>query len=517
MTSVLAPRGIGLWGQPLNDMSATGSYARLPPDAYNKNSIGQRGGSVRVPLAQVGPSAGTRPGDPMGKQAAALIVSMSPYPLRTLRDGLIGGGRDASAIRVPLAHVTPTEAEVATRITQEAKSETPSSAMPVTLNQAIELLKAAEEGWQGNDVDYEALLADAQRLKAIRAVAKRRPIRDDEQALINSLADKYSGAIETAVSDSSRRQQALIAKQADPSAQGVADADAMRAAIAARFAPHDRAKVAAANQQATAIDRLLGPKLNRIPEKLKKQRDAIVGALAALQGGDPTLPPGDPGAPQSLTSLRAASMAQGAAITALQGGNPLLPPGGPGAPRSLNDIVNAIDALGGNQLLPTSMEDIADAIKSLRGGDPLLPPGDPGAPQSLTSIRNAVEAKSQGNTQTQTMLTNIVERGDQTLAEVQSLRGALSHVKVQTRKGTGGQFAESIPLVDSSSSGSPQQVNMLLSSSSSSSSLSGVPNAVVDPNNLGGVMIGQTTTTTSSPSPGTGKNKKAQQRRVVIS
>jgi hypothetical protein len=248
-------------------MSATGSYERLPPDAYNKNSIGQRGGDVRVPLAQVGPSAGTRPGDPMGKQAAALIVSMSPYPLRTLRDGLVNGGRDASAIRVPLARVTPTEAEIATRISQEAKSETPSSAMPVTLNQAIELLKAAEEGWQGNDVDYEALLADAQRLKAIRAVAKRRPIRDDEQALINSLADKYSGAIETAVSDSSRRQQALIAKQADPSAQGVADADAMRAAIAARFAPHDRAKVAAANQQAAAIDRVLGPRFDALPKE----------------------------------------------------------------------------------------------------------------------------------------------------------------------------------------------------------------------------------------------------------
>lgn len=480
-------------------MSATGSYARLPPDAYNRNSIGQRGGDVRVPLAQVGPSAGTRPGDPMGKQAAALIVSMSPYPLRTLRDGLVNGGRDASAIRVPLAHVTPTEAEIATRITQEAKSETPSSAMPVTLNQAIELLKAAEEGWaeEGkDDAGYAALLADAQRLKAIRAVAKRRPIRDDEQALINSLADKYSGAIETAVSDSSRRQQALIAKQADPSAQGVADADAMRADIAARFTPHDRAKSAAARQQAAAIDRLLGPRFAALPQEVEvlardntrvaasaareaargvvetastAQRDNILTALEALQGGDLTLPPGDPGRPQSITSLRTGTIN---AIKSLTGGVPNAPFGDPRKSQSITSLYAK--------------------LSELQGGNPALPPGDAGRPQSLTSIREALNALPQSadmaatfeplKLQNAQMISEMTTRGTDTLAVLQNLRSDLAGTTVQGR-GSKGQFTKSTTLLPSPS-------------------ISSIPSGVSDPNNIGGFMEpGQTTKTTSSPSP----------------
>ena len=470
MTSILAPQGVGLWGQPLHDMSATGSYARLPPDAYNKNSIGQRGGDVRVPLAQVGPLAGTRPGDPMGKQAAALIVSMSPYPLRTLRDGLIGGGRDASAIRVPLARVTPTEAEIATRISQEAKSETPSSAMPVTLNQAIELLKAAEEGWQGNDVDYEALLADAQRLKAIRAVAKRRPIRDDEQALINSLADKYSGAIETEVSDSSRRQQALIAKQADPSAQGIADANAMRADLTARFAPHDRAKMAAANQQAAAIDRLLGPRFDALPQEAAvlardtaratadAARDASLvtadaARVAAIAARDVTR---DAARTARDVTRDAASAAKSDAIVAAIAAIP------PNAPNQ--GLLPVLQAMVGN------LKTIADDTKTMRAELPtrgeVIPP--------LTTLGQGVG-----------MLATIIGNEDIVL-------------KMSSKEAK---------LAKKASNAQPEMVKMMLGPQSpfktttSSSSSSSIPDAVVDPNDVGGVMIGQTTTTTSSPPP----------------
>jgi hypothetical protein len=406
----------------------------------------------------------------MGKQAAAHIIHTSPYPLRTLRDGLLNGGRDASAIRVPLAHVIPTKAEIAKRITQEAKSETPSSAMPVTLNQAIELLKAAEEGWQGGDDEYAELVADAQRLKAIRAVAKRRPIRDDEQALINELADKYSGAIETAVSDSSRRQQALIAKQADTSAQGVADAAQMRDDIAARFAPHDRAKSAAAKQQAAAIDRLLGPRFE------------------ALQGGDPNLPPGDPGRPQSLTSIRKATK------------------------KSYRKIVDAISEMRGGTLLnPTSLGDITEAIIALQGS--------PAAPSNLADIKTALAALPQGadmadiktalaalpqradmaatfaplQLQNAQMLSEMTTRGTDTLTALKELRGDLELVKVQGR-GDKGQFIKPTTLLPSSgdvtSSSSPPQVS--IRTPSQTTLASSLPDEyiqnLIDASNVGGVI-----------------------------
>jgi hypothetical protein len=507
MTSVLAPQGVGLWGQNLHDMSATGSYARLPPDAYNKNSIGQRGGDVRVPLAQVGPSAGTRPGDPMGKQAAALIVSMSPYPLRTLRDGLIGGGRDASAIRVPLARVTPTEAEIATRIAQEAKSEAPSSAMPVTLNQAIELLKAAEEGWSGDpatDAGYAELVADARRLKDIRAVAKRRPIRDDEQTLINSLADKYSGAIETAVIDSSARQQALIAKRLDTSAQGVADADAMRADLTARFAPHDREKKAAAERQADAINTLLGPRFDALPQEANVlARDTARAAADAAR--DASLVTADAARVAAITArdvtrdaaiaardaarvaaIAARDVTRDAAITARD-----VTRDAASAAKS-DAIVNAIASIPPNApnqgLLPVlqamvgNLKTIADDTKTMRAELPTRGEVMP----SLTTLGQGVG-----------MLGSLI--GD---ADIQLKLSSLS--AKEAKKASNAQ---------------PGVVKMMLGPQSpfktttSSSSSSSVPDAVVDPNDVGGVMIGQTTTTTSSPSPGTGKNRKAKPGR----
>ena len=474
MTSVLAPQGVGLWGQNLHDMSATGSYARLPPDAYNKNSIGQRGGDVRVPLAQVGPSAGTRPGDPMGKQAAALIVSMSPYPLRTLRDGLIGGGRDASAIRVPLARVTPTEAEIATRIAQEAKSEAPSSAMPVTLNQAIELLKAAEEGWSGDpatDAGYAELVADARRLKDIRAVAKRRPIRDDEQTLINSLADKYSGAIETAVIDSSARQQALIAKRLDTSAQGVADADAMRADLTARFAPHDREKKAAAERQADAINTLLGPRFDALPQEANVlARDTARAAADAAR--DASLVTADAARVAAITARDVTRDAASAAKSdAIVNAIASIPPNAPN-----QGLLPVLQAMVGN------LKTIADDTKTMRAELPTRGEVMP----LLTTLGQGVG-----------MLGSLI--GD---ADIQLKLSSLS--AKDAKKASNAQ---------------PEMVKMMLGPQSpfktttSSSSSSSVPDAVVDPNDVGGVMIGQTTTTTSSPSPGTGKNRKAKPGR----
>ena len=233
MTSVLAPQGVGLWGQNLRFTGAVGVAPAIPSDAYNRNSIGQRGGSVVTPVADVvgaGPSSSSR--DPFNKQAATLIIRDEPKP-RTLRDGFSGGEAsfERGGIVTPIARTTLTEPEIKARLGSEGKSSRPASATPISLNDAIAMLRTAEETWPdtstANDDDeehaintgYTELVSDAKRLKIIKGASMRRPITDEEQAVVTQIASKYASALGDLSSDAVGVEAAAAAEDARPANQ----------------------------------------------------------------------------------------------------------------------------------------------------------------------------------------------------------------------------------------------------------------------------------------------------------
>jgi hypothetical protein len=233
MTSVLAPQGVGLWGQNLRFTGAVGVAPAIPSDAYNRNSIGQRGGSVVTPIADVvgaGPSSSSR--DPFNKQAATLIIRDEPKP-RTLRDGFSGGEAsfERGGIVTPIARTTLTEPEIKARLGSEGKSTRPASATPISLNDAIAMLRTAEETWPdtstANDDDeehaintgYTELVSDAKRLKIIKGASMRRPITDEEQTVVTQIASKYASALGELSSDAVGVEAAAAAEDARPANQ----------------------------------------------------------------------------------------------------------------------------------------------------------------------------------------------------------------------------------------------------------------------------------------------------------
>lgn len=233
MTSVLAPQGVGLWGQNLRFTGAVGVAPAIPSDAYNRNSIGQRGGSVVTPVADVvgaGPSSSSR--DPFNKQAATLIIRDEPKP-RTLRDGFSGGEAsfERGGIVTPIARTTLTEPEITARLGSEGKSTRPASATPISLNDAIAMLRTAEETWPdtstANDDDeehaintgYTELVSDAKRLKIIKGASMRRPITDEEQTVVTQIASKYASTLGEQSSDAVGVEAAAAAEDARPANQ----------------------------------------------------------------------------------------------------------------------------------------------------------------------------------------------------------------------------------------------------------------------------------------------------------
>ena len=228
MTSVLAPQGVGLWGQNLRFTGAVGVAPAIPSDAYNRNSIGQRGGSVVTPVADVvgaGPSSSSR--DPFNKQAATLIIRDEPKP-RTLRDGFSGGEAsfERGGIVTPIARTTLTEPEIKARLGSEGKSTRPASATPISLNDAIAMLRTAEETWPASvdgepeiDDGYKELVSDAKRLKIIKGASMRRPITDEEQTAVTQIASKYASALGELSSDAVGVEAAAAAEDARPANQ----------------------------------------------------------------------------------------------------------------------------------------------------------------------------------------------------------------------------------------------------------------------------------------------------------
>ena len=225
MTSILAPQGVGLWGQNLRFTGAVGVAPAIPSDAYNRNSIGQRGGSVVTPIADVvgaGPSSSSR--DPFNKQAATLIIRDEPKP-RTLRDGFSGGEAsfERGGIVTPIARTTLTEPEIKARLGSEGKSTRPASATPISLNDAIAMLRTAEETWPASvdgepeiDDGYKELVSDAKRLKIIKGASMRRPITDEEQTAVTQIASKYASALGELSSDAVGVEAAAAAEDARP-------------------------------------------------------------------------------------------------------------------------------------------------------------------------------------------------------------------------------------------------------------------------------------------------------------
>lgn len=237
MTSVLAPQGVGLWGQNLRFTGAVGVAPTIPSDAYNRNSIGQRGGTVITPVADVvgvtGVARSNASSDPFNKQAAALIIRDEPKP-RTLRDGFVGGEAsfERGGIVTPIARVALTKDEVTARLASEGKSERPVSAKPISLDEAIAMLKAAEETWPGEgdpelDQGYIELVSDAKRLKIIKGATMRRPITDEEQGIVNQIANKYASALGGEASEVVAAERAVAAEEARPANEA---ASALRAA-----------------------------------------------------------------------------------------------------------------------------------------------------------------------------------------------------------------------------------------------------------------------------------------------
>lgn len=234
MTSVLAPQGIGLWGQNLRFTGAVGVAPAIPSTAYNQNSIGQRGGTVVTPIANVtGSTPSNSSRDPFNKQAATLIIRDEPKP-RTLRDGFSGGEAsfERGGIVTPIARTTLTEPEIKARLGAEGKSTRPASATPISLNDAIAMLRTAEETWPSEgdpdrnpdeakalDAGYIELVSDAKRLKIIKGASMRRPITDEEQTIVTQIASKYASALGEQSGEVVGAEAAAAAEDARPAVE----------------------------------------------------------------------------------------------------------------------------------------------------------------------------------------------------------------------------------------------------------------------------------------------------------
>jgi hypothetical protein len=202
MTAVLAPPGVGVWGQPLRP-----NYFKTTTIFRGADAPKTRGGTAHVPMAVAGfqASAGSV-SDPMGKRAAiAITADRGPY--KTLRDAL--HNRDASRdIHTPVADAYMSKEQRAQRIVDEGTTESAAFRTPITVAQAVAILKAAEETFaslddvkaspaeiKANDDSYNVLVADAKKLRLIQGATLRRPINSDEQEFITELAGRYSSVM----------------------------------------------------------------------------------------------------------------------------------------------------------------------------------------------------------------------------------------------------------------------------------------------------------------------------------
>jgi hypothetical protein len=211
-------------------------------------------------------------GDPTQKQAAQerIIRPDDDDP------GLQGSGRNfgrnadpSDAIRVSIPRTTISSAEIADRMATEGRVERPVTAAPVSVDDAITVLKAAEAGWPaGDDAGYAALLADAHRLKLVQAALLRRPMTAEDQGVITAIAQKYGQYVNDAAAESNAAQRAIevaerqrsnaIARGDLPAASRMQDrVNFRRDALAARFAPSSQGRDAA--RSAGAISRALAP------------------------------------------------------------------------------------------------------------------------------------------------------------------------------------------------------------------------------------------------------------------
>jgi hypothetical protein len=297
----LAPRGVGVWGAGLLGNGAVELLPDPEPAKYGHEAIA-RGGSVRVPAARVVPGRGpaVSPTNP-GLQGARVIEI---HHAGTLQPDRLGFGRSRGGIQVPVAQVAVNPEALAARFALEGTMDRPASAIPITVDQAVEVLKAAESGFRGTDAEYADLVADAQRLKLLRAATARRPLSGDERAVMEAIANKYGAALEGAVADSTRSQRILDSSEARAQsavARGLlperirstrAFADRVRSQLSARFAGHDREQARLAASIAAASSAALGPALADIKDAVDAMAasagvsaGAILGELAAARAG----------------------------------------------------------------------------------------------------------------------------------------------------------------------------------------------------------------------------------------
>jgi len=181
MTSILAPSGVGIWGQP-------------------------------------------RPG--RGQDAVAVIQTFAG-----------GGQRDGfrspvQGIRAPAAQVGLSKQDIADHISAEGKSEPIASAQPIDIDTAIQMLKTAEESWPEGKVgedSYNELVADATVLKKIKAAATRRPLTPDEIELVQEIGRKYLEILEEQASGAVADARGIVVEEARPGLEADAAARVIEA------------------------------------------------------------------------------------------------------------------------------------------------------------------------------------------------------------------------------------------------------------------------------------------------
>jgi hypothetical protein len=258
MTSI-APRGVGIWGSSLHGAARAEWSATVPPNAYNANRLQGRNRnrvpSGRAPIGPLAPSASIPSGVPSARASWSQPIPPDRYNVGRLT------GRNTKRVPDSYPRTLATVAAVLQGPTPTGLvSNAGGPVRPANVAEVMAGLRAALES-ASNDDERENIKDLMEQLRPIAAIAARRALAPDEQAVVNKVAQEVLGEAEREVAEQAGEER---------------EHQAARAAEFAGIEEQKAANVAAENE---------GEEAGRHAAKISEEADTLERELVEARKG----------------------------------------------------------------------------------------------------------------------------------------------------------------------------------------------------------------------------------------